>query len=75
MNASTRPPQPSADSPDADAPAAPEVSPSDQAWASRVAAVAYRFGMAPRGVREMMAGFPPECIAATLSALAALRAP
>jgi hypothetical protein len=75
MNANTSSLQPSADGPAADEEAGPELSPSDEAWASRVAAMAHRYGMAPRGVREMMAGFPPECIAAAVSALAALRAP
>jgi hypothetical protein len=75
MERSTRPLQPSADGPAAAEQAGPELSPSDEAWAARVVAMAHRHGMAPRGVREMMAGFPPECIAAAVSALAALRAP
>lgn len=70
MERSTRPLQSSADGP-----SAAELSPSDAAWASRVAAMAYQFGITPRGVRGMMAGFPSACVDAAVSALAALRAP
>jgi hypothetical protein len=71
MNANTSPHQPSADTNEQ---AAPELSPSDRAWAARVAAMAYGFGVTPRGVRRIMAGFPSECVDAAVSALAALRA-
>lgn len=48
------------------------LSPSDRAWASRVAAMAYQFGVGTRGVRRMMTGFPSECVDATVSELAAI---
>src|SRR5258705_1612316 len=46
MERSTRPLQPSADGPAAAEQAGPELSPSDEAWAARVAAMAHRYGMA-----------------------------
>jgi hypothetical protein len=48
------------------------LSPSDEAWAARVAAMAYRFGVGTRGVRRMMTGFPRECVDAAVSELAAI---
>jgi hypothetical protein len=53
-------------------PQAAPLSPTDEDWAARVAAVAYRFGVTPRGARGMMAGFPSECQAAVMAELAAI---
>lgn len=54
-----------------DLPQAP-LSPTDEAWASRVAAVLYRFGVKPRGARRMTAVFPDECQAAVMAELTAM---
>lgn len=48
------------------------LSPTDEAWASRVAAVLYRFGVKPRGARRMTAVFPDECQAAVMAELTAM---